>query len=264
MIFRFQQLDRVNDQLTGAPILLRADGSVNPVFKPGTFAYGVEAVAPAPGGRWIVASSAPNASVAARLRADGSPDPTFAPKGFSQGIRFLTPLPDNSLPVTVSGNLAGNPHSDAINTPTPTLVKLKAKGDLNPAFQRPVLQNNPFLFAPPLLDSQGRFMLGGTFATPGAAPRFNFARFLPDGTLDPLFSGSTTLPTTIGGVVRGPGFQSDGSSALVIGSASGKPARVRWSANHASSRRRSSPLGFWLPPPTSLTAMTLSPGFASD
>ncbi len=215
MIFWFQLLDRVNDQLTGAPILLRADGSVNPVFKPGTFSYGVEAVAPAPGGRWIVAYSAPNASVVARLRADGSPDPTFAPKGFSQGIRFLTPLPDNSLLVVVSGNLVGNPHPDAIDKPVPTVVKLKANGDLDTSFNRPVLLNDPFLFAPPLLDSQGRFILGGSFNTSGPKTLSNFARFLPDGTLDPSFGGSTTLTTSIGGVVRGLGFQSDGKLVVV-------------------------------------------------
>lgn len=215
MIFWFQQLDRVNDQLTGAPILLRADGTVNPLFKPGTFAYQVEAVAPAPGGRWIVAYGAPNASVVARLRADGSPDPTFSPKGFSQGVRFLTPLPDNSLLVTVSGNMAANPHPDAIVTPLATVVKLKANGDLDPTFSRPVLQNNPFLFAPPLLDSQGRFILGGTFDTPGANPLSGFARYLPDGTLDPSFGGSPTLPTTLAAVVRGLGFQSDGKLVVV-------------------------------------------------
>lgn len=215
MIFWFQLLDRVNGQLTGAPILLRADGSVNPVFQPGTFAYGVEAVAPAPGGRWIVAYSAPNASVVARLRADGSPDPTFAPKGFSQGIRFLTPLPDNSLLVVVSGNLAANPHPDAIVTPLATVVKLRANGDLDPTFNRPVLQNFPFLFAPPLLDSQGRFILGGTFRTPGDRPLFHFARYLPNGTLDSSFAGSSSLPTSFAGVVRGLGFQSDGKLVVV-------------------------------------------------
>jgi len=215
MMFWFQQLDRVNDQLTGTPILLRGDGSVNPAFKPGTFAYSVGAVAPAPGGRWIVAYSAPNASVVARLRADGSPDPTFAPKGFSQGIRFLTPLPDNTLLVVVSGNLAGNPHPDAIDTPLATVVKLRANGDLDPAFNRPALTNFPFLFAPPLLDSQGRFILGGTFNTTGAKTLSNFARYLPDGTLDPSFGGSTTLPTSLGGVVRGLGFQSDGKLVVV-------------------------------------------------
>ena len=57
LMFWFQMLDRVNDQLTGAPILLRADGSVDPVFKPGILGFSVDSVAPAPGGRWWVAYS---------------------------------------------------------------------------------------------------------------------------------------------------------------------------------------------------------------
>lgn len=215
MIFWFQQLDRANDQLTGAPIRLRADGSVDPDFKPGAFAYGVEAVAPAAGDKWIVAYWTPGATVVARLRADGSPDPEFAPKGFTQGVRFLTPLPDGGLLVIISGNLQGNPHPDAIATPLATVVKLKSNGDLDPAFNRPVLENFPFLFAPPLLDGQGRFILGGTFTTAGSRRLFGFARYLPNGTLDSSFNGSLSLPTSLGGFVRGLGFQSDGKLVVV-------------------------------------------------
>lgn len=210
MIFWFQLLDRVNDQLTGAPILLRADGSVNPVFKPGTLAYEVEAVAPAPGGRWVVAYGTPNASVVVRLLADGAPDPAFAPKGFAQGIRFLTPLPDQSLLVVVSGTQRGNLHPEVLDVPSPTVVKLRANGTVDAGFRSPALGGFPFLFAPPLLDSQGRFLLGGTFQVPGPRTLVNVARFLPDGSLDPAFGGSPTLPASLGGVVRGLGFQGDG------------------------------------------------------
>jgi uncharacterized delta-60 repeat protein len=215
MMFWFQQLDRANGELTGAPILLRGDGSVDPAFKPGAFAFGVEAVAPASEGKWVVAYGAPGAAVVIRLLANGSPDPEFTPKGFSQGVRFLTPLPDGSVLVIVSGNQQGNPHPEAIAVPLATVVKLKANGDLDAAFNRPVLENFPFIFAPPLLDGQGRFLLGGNFTTAGTRRRFGFARYLPNGVLDSSFGGSLSLPAALGGVVRGLGFQSDGKLVVV-------------------------------------------------
>lgn len=224
VMFWFQQLDRANGELTGAPILLRGDGSVDPEFKPGAFAFGVEAVAPAAEGKWVVAYGAAGASVVTRLLADGRPDPSFATKGFTQGVRFLTPLPDGSLLVIVSGNQQGNPHPDAIVTPLATVVKLRANGELDAAFNRPVLENFPFLFAPPLLDGQGRFILGGTFTTAGTRRLFGFARYLPNGSLDSSFGGSLSLPTSLGGVVRGLGFQSDGK--LVVAGDLRLPATV--------------------------------------
>lgn len=217
MMFWFQQLDRANGQLTGAPILLRGDGSVNPEFRPGALAYNVGAVARTSDGKWLVAYTAMGAEVVVRLNADGSRDPGFEAKGFTQGIRFLTPLPNGDILVAVSGSPIGNPHPSAIDTPTATVVKLYANGQVDPFFTRPVLLRNglTFIFTPPLVDSQGRFYLGGAFATAGANTRYNLARYLPNGVLDDSFAGSLSLSTTLGGVVRGMGFQSNGKLVVV-------------------------------------------------
>lgn len=215
LLFWFQNLDWVNGQQVGAPIKLReADGSIDPTFRPRAYSYSVSAVAALPDGSCFVASTRDGGNAVERLLPNGRPDSFFEPHMFSQGIRFLTATADGGVLLTVFGNSEPNPHPRAIQVPQPTLVKLKRDGAVDPAFKAPEFVGGQ-LFVPPVFDSGGRIYVGGNFSV-GPDPQWkNLVRLKPDGAIDPTFAGASTLPTSLGGVIRGVGFQSTGKLVVV-------------------------------------------------
>lgn len=215
LLFWFQNLDWVNGQQVGAPIKLReADGSIDPTFRPRAYSYYVSAVAALPDGSCFVASTRDGGNAVERLLPNGRPDSFFEPHMFSQGIRFLTATADGGVLLTVFGNFEPNPHPRAIQVPQPTLVKLKRDGAVDPAFKAPEFVGGQ-LFVPPVFDSGGRIYVGGNFSV-GPDPQWkNLVRLKPDGAIDPTFAGASTLPTSLGGVIRGVGFQSTGKLVVV-------------------------------------------------
>lgn len=215
LLFWFQQLDWVNGQQVGAPIKLReADGSIDPLFRPRANGYGVSAVAALPDGSCFVATQRDGGDAVERLLPNGRPDSFFEPRMFSQGIRFLTPTADGGVLLTVFGNFEPNPHPQAIPVPHPTLIKLKRDGTVDPAFTAPDFVGGQ-LFVPPVFDASGRIYVGGGFLV-GPGPQWrNLVRLNPNGSIDGSFVGAASLPTSLGGFIRGVGFQSNGKLVVV-------------------------------------------------
>jgi uncharacterized delta-60 repeat protein len=215
LLFWFQELDWVNGQQVGAPIKLReADGSIDPLFRPRANGYGVSAVAALPDGSCFVATHRDGGDAVERLLPNGRPDSFFEPRMFSQGIRFLTPTADGGVLLTVFGNFEPNPHPQAIPVPHPTLIKLKRDGTVDPAFTAPDFVGGQ-LFVPPVFDASGRIYVGGGFFV-GPGPQWrNLVRLNHDGAIDDSFVGAASLPTSLGGFIRGVGFQSNGKLVVV-------------------------------------------------
>lgn len=215
LLFWFQNLDWVNGQQVGAPIKLReADGSIDPSFRPRAHAFQVQAVASLPDGSCFICAYRDGGAAVERLLPNGRPDSFFEPRLFSQGVRFLTPTADGGVLLTVFGNSEPNPHPQAVPVPNPTLIRLKRDGTVDSAFKAPEFVGGQ-LFVPPVFDSGGRIYVGGSF-TVGTGPQWrNLVRLKPDGAIDPTFAGASTLPASLGGVIRGVGLQSDGKVVVV-------------------------------------------------
>jgi uncharacterized delta-60 repeat protein len=215
LLFWFQGLDWVNGQQVGIPIKVReADGSIDPLFRPRANAFSMAAVAPLSDGSCFVGVYRDGGDAVERLLPNGRPDSFFAPRLFSQGIRFLTPIADGGVLVTVFGNFDPNPHPQAISVPNPTLVKLKRDGTVDASFKAPEFGGGQ-LFVPPLFDSSGRIYVAGRFVLGNGPEWRNLVRLKADGSIDTGFAGTSTLPTSLGGVFRGVGLQSSGKVVVV-------------------------------------------------
>ncbi len=215
LLFWFQNLDWVNGQQVGAPIKLReADGSVDPLFWPRGYAFHVQSVAPLPDGSCFISAYRDGGDAVERLLPNGRPDSFFVPRLFSQGIRFLTPTADGGVLLTVFGNIDPRPHPEAIAVPNPTLIKLKRDGSVDGGFKAPEFIGGQ-LFVPPVFDGSGRIYVAGSFVL-GTGPQWkNLVRLKADGAIDADFAGTSTLPTSLGGVIRGVGLQSSGKVVVV-------------------------------------------------
>lgn len=209
--------DWVDGQQIGAPIKLReSDGSIDTSFKPGIQAANVHFVTPAPDGKVYVVQGRENCGVVERLLPTGERDPSFTPVAFSQVIRYLTLLPTGDLLVTIFGWVFPTPHPAALITPNPTFVRLKPNGTVDSSFKAPEIGGAfPWLFAPPVVDAQGRVYIGGSFTIGTTDKRVNIARLLPSGAVDLTFLGSASLTSPMTGTIRAIGFQKDGKVVAV-------------------------------------------------
>ncbi len=215
----FQLLDMLGGQLTGAPIKIRdADGLIDPTWQPGTACFGAEALAVQPDGKVVVANSTNTASVVVRLLPDGAPDLSFTPIAFSQAVRHLKVQPDGKILVAIWGPSHGTPPPGVLEIVDPTIVRLEANGALDPNFLRPQLTPalGSALHAPLELDDATNIYVGGRFQAVNGVSRVNFARLLPDGTVDAAYAASSSVPGELGGeAIRGIGLQQDGKAVVV-------------------------------------------------
>ncbi len=207
--------DVVNGAWRREPIrLLEASGTEDAAFRSavtGGFALAIQ-----PDGKILISSSSDGADVVFRLTASGALDPAFVPVGFTQNIRHLAVLPDGGILVVVWGNIFANPGPGAVATPEPTAVRLHANGQLDDSFRRPQFSASPNnLFAPPVIDTAGRILLGGAFTTVNGVDRVNLVRLLASGEVDESFVGSASVPGGLGGTVRHLAIQSDGHVVVV-------------------------------------------------
>ncbi|MEW6160700.1 MAG: immunoglobulin domain-containing protein, partial [Verrucomicrobiota bacterium] len=207
----FQPMDMIGDIQVGSPIKLReSDGRWDSSFQLGTeVAYG-SALAVQPDGRILIAGSSGNLHSVVRVDRAGKADSSFHPPVFNRGIRFITVQPDGKILLAVTDNLS--PGTGGIQVPSPTVFRLMNDGRVDPEFRPPVLKHNfPFLFAPPVVDGNGRVYIAGQFNSVNDTPRVNFARLLPNGDLDANFAASESIAGGVTSVqARMIGFQSDG------------------------------------------------------
>lgn len=162
-----------------------------------------------------------------RVNPDGSHDASFVAPRFDRNIRFITLQPDGKLLVAATDTPnSGSTPEGTINVVNPTVYRLEPNGAMESgATFAPVVfthLNSPttpaVVFAPPVLDSQGRIYFAGQFTNVNGTSQRGVARTSGAGALDTAFASPNAMPTgwsTLNHVGRGLGIQSDGNVVAV-------------------------------------------------
>ena len=215
-------LSGAGNQLRGAVVRLKPDGSVDESFNLGTALIDAWPVVPLPDGKILVGGVASNESVETgfslprvfRFNADGSRDFSYASPHFATSPRFMTLQPDGKLlVVATSGSSA--------NGGIPIMARLNPDGSPDGSFIQPVLSTNGSIFAPPVVDPAGRIYVGGIFSTINGVARPAVARLSPNGAVDTGWTPSG-FTLTSSSQIRGLALQTQGANAgklLVAGGA---------------------------------------------
>ena len=215
-------LSGAGNQLRGAVVRLKPDGSVDESFNLGTALIDAWPVVPLPDGKILVGGVASNESAETgfslprvfRFNADGSRDFSYNSPHFATSPRFMTLQPDGKLlVVAASGSSA--------NGGIPIMARLNPDGSPDGSFIQPVLSTNGSIFAPPVVDPAGRIYVGGIFSTINGVARSAVARLNPNGAVDTGWSPSG-FTLTSSSQIRGLALQTQGANAgklLVAGGA---------------------------------------------
>lgn len=221
----------VTDPFQYVPTMNRldADGSLDASFHVPALDNPVEPLQVLPDGKILLAGhfahidGTPRAGVA-RLNADGTLDPAFAsPLEEGGSVSILQPLPDGRI--LLAGNLL-------LDGDARRLARLNADGTLDRSF---VAADPDNLILSLAVQANGAIALGGAFTRVGGEVRRNFARLLPDGSLDP------DNQPAVGGWVTAMAQQADGK-LLIAGDFSqvdglSRAHLARLPAIHGASRR---------------------------
>lgn len=203
---------------TGAVVRLMADGTVDTSFDIGTFLVSAWAVHPLSDGSVLVggiASIEDNSTGFTHYRMfkfdeSGRPDPGYRSPIFAGIPRFTAMQPDGKLIVVPSG-------SDEGNGGIRHIARLNHDGSLDHSFHQVWVSS--FIFAPPVLDADGKIYIGGVFNSIDGEFRPGVARLNADGSLDrDWIPTGFTQPTQI----RGLAIQQNGANAgklLIAGGA---------------------------------------------
>ena len=207
-------LEGANGRRIGGIIRTLESGFVDTNFQAGALFPQTWATAVQPDGKILLSAAkagdfntngVPNYRIY-RLFPNGAWDNTYSSPVFDNLIRVMTLQSDGKL--IVGGwsdyNRVGN--GGLINT-----VRLNADGSPDTNFTAAVVTGGAFqtIFAPPVIDSSNRILLGGNFTTVNGAGYPCMVRLLSNGVVDPSFtpSGFTVFNNTM---VRGFVVQSDG------------------------------------------------------
>lgn len=171
---------------------LNSDGSLDASFAPVIGSGTVRSIFVESGGQIIVAGAFSgvngfNRSNLVRLNSDGSLD-----TGFNAGS------------VAAARKAIGQPDGKYLLLQPAGISRRNSDGSADGNFQMPAISGDDINTI--LLQSDGKILVGGSFAS----PRFNFARFLSDGTLDTNF-----LPASANNKVNALAEQVDGK--ILIG-----------------------------------------------
>ncbi|HEX5472413.1 MAG TPA: delta-60 repeat domain-containing protein [Lacipirellulaceae bacterium] len=230
----FFNIDTAADRATGPVIRYNADGSFDNSFSFSRDYAGIGAVVGNPDGKLIVGGAgkviygvsdppAHSTSDILRLNLDGSIDPTFEPTQTTDGAEV------RGIALDPNGNILIAGLFTAVNQiTTHGIVRLLPNGGIDPDFN-PVSMTCPIhpfgadhgcgLWADPVVDADGKIIIGGDFIAVNGAARTCVARLNPDGTLDQTFNPSGFTPFGLSSgtprPIRGIAIQSDGK--IVIG-----------------------------------------------
>jgi uncharacterized delta-60 repeat protein len=183
---------------------INVDGSVDTSFQtnPGPD-WPVHSLALQPDGKVLIGGDfatydgVPRASIA-RLDSDGGLDTTFDPgSGLNNRAAALALQPDGKI-VIVGGFTTFN------GVPTPRIARLHPDGSLDTSFAAGVGADN--LVSDVVRLSDGRFLIGGDFASYGGVARSRIARLHADGQLDLSFDPGAGFDEWVRAIVA----QSDG------------------------------------------------------
>ncbi len=166
---------------------LTALGALDLAFAPATRSAGtVEALVPAPGGRWFVAGTFTHVNGVARknlarLLADGSLDPDFAPVGaaFNSTVLTLAVQPDGKV-------VAGGQFTAYDGTTVNRIVRLTTTGARDTTFDTGT--GFDLTVASLALQTDGKLLVGGRFTTFNSVARRKLLRLTTAGALDPTFT----------------------------------------------------------------------------
>lgn len=205
-------VNAVDGQLVGAVVRLNADGTLDTSFNIGTTLSDAWAVVPLADGRVLVSgvASIENDETGLplyrifRFNADGSRDWSYNAPHFNGIVRFMTLQGDGKLLVTPSFGSSVN------NGGFANLVRLNADGSFDSTFSLPSFSSVNPIFAPILVDANGKITIAGSFTTVNGVARPSVARLNSDGTLDTTFAPSGF---TVSGQVRGLALQTQGANA---------------------------------------------------
>ncbi len=207
-------LEGANGQRIGGIIRTLESGIVDTNFQVGALFPQTWATAVQPDGKILLSAAkvgdfntngVPNYRIY-RLFPNGAWDNTYSSPVFDNLIRVMTLQADGKVIVGGSSDYNRVGNGGLINT-----VRLNADGSLDTNFTAAVIAGGAFqtVFAPPVIDSSNRILLGGNFTTVNGAGYPCMVRLLSNGVVDPFFtpSGFTVLNNTM---VRGFVVQSDG------------------------------------------------------
>ncbi len=170
---------------------LNVDGTVDPTLVIGAELGGtVSALTLQPNGKILVSG----AFAVTRLNADGTRDTKFSANPFSSGSV-------SSLAVAADGKIvAAGPISGT--TLSALLARLNPDGSSDPTFVAPPIAAVVNAVA---VQSDGRVLVGGSFATVGGVTRYGFARLHADGSLDTAYFLALRGSASIGALAALPG-----------------------------------------------------------
>ncbi|WP_324726001.1 hypothetical protein [Actomonas aquatica] len=208
-------IDGVRDRgQYGAIIRLHGDGSLDDSFNMGPLLTDAWAIAFQSDGRLVVGGISGDETYQTglpqyrvyRLNYDGSWDYSFQSPVFRGIPRFIAvdPVDDSLIVVPSSG--------DSGNGGIPTLARLNADGSLDGNWNEPDLAGG-FIFAPPVIDGNGKILIGGVFDNVNGATRHGVARLNANGTLDSSFVPSGYNPDWAPHQIRGLAVQTQGNNA---------------------------------------------------
>lgn len=170
--------------------LVRTDdsGSVDPTFQIGPKFNLLRGVAVgADGSIYLAAGTVGDQSAEGvphtrihRIRPDGQIDEGYRSPAFDAAGPNMAVQSDGKLIVTTQN--AGPPAGGGLRG----IFRLNPDGRLDDQFQAPLLNDHQFL-AVPVIDSEGRILIAGSFTTVNGQYRPCLARLLSDGSLDPVY-----------------------------------------------------------------------------
>ncbi len=204
----FRNLETLQNRDAGAIVRYHADGSYDSTFRCDALNT-VLAVTELPNQQLLVAgfphstsaaASSPSANQVLRLNSNGSLDTSFASDAVAnKAVTWMTLQPDGKILVT--GNFTG-----FAGAAWQSLVRLLPSGALDTSFL-PVTFTGGSPATAPVVQPDGRIILGGSFTQINGTARSRLARLNSNGSLDTSFAPSGfTATTTVGGVA----FQANG------------------------------------------------------
>ena len=116
------------------------------------------------------------------LAAEGSPDSFFAGRQLTTAVRALAVQPDGKV-------LIGGLFSSVDGNQRKALARLRADGSVDGSFN-PEIAGTNVVVETIAVQSDGKILIGGVFATVNGIPRGNIAKLNADGSLDMTFGDS--------------------------------------------------------------------------
>ena len=224
----FFNTDSLVDQPTGPITRYFSDGTLDTTFSVTREYNHVGAVAPLPNGQLIAAveqniygsntgRNTTSVQQLVRLNSDGSIDPTFSSTAkIDNQVRAITVQPDGKI-------LAAGFFTSVAGAPRTAIARFLADGTPDTAFNdsAPQITNSapPFpgstgLWTKPVVQSDGKILIGGDFATVNGVTRPGITRLNTDGTADANFNPSGFTQGGGDSPVRGIVVQTDAKIVL--------------------------------------------------